>query len=444
MLKRVIVVAAFLLLPAFGFAVTQRIVTVQKSGGTYTSLQAAILSEAKDLVGLDRQLTIQCYASAAPDTAEVRIDPSNGWTSDATHYIRIVVPPTERHAGKFDPTKYYRLILDYQDGIYAYVPYTRIEGVQFAIDQNNFNPGYPLELGYCRNCFVDGVLIDTYYGYYDPRHGIHATVSGGTIIRNSIIYSAWEAGIGLFWEPVTIENVTIVTNGFYGNALYGIDWAVNGSTGHVIRNVYCGGATVSCFHGPASSVTMTTSASSDNTGTSPNVSLAGAAFVNSSGAVPDMNLQASSALRGVGGNLSAEFTNDCAGRTRTAWDIGACAFVPSGPPPSPNELFARALYRDFLSRAPTTAELQQALSQLGGGVSRSTFVRNLCQTAEGYSKVTSFVQSLVLNILYQSFLNRSPTSGEVSSGDALLHSPLTEVLVSILASDEYFQKAQAG
>lgn len=432
------------LVPAFASAATQRIVTVKGSGGNYTSLQAAIAGEAKNLVALDRQLTIQCYASAAPDTTQVQVFSSDGWVTDSTHYLRIVVPLSERHSGAFDPTKYYRVMNMYELGVWVLgVPYTRIEGLQFYVSQQNYWPSYPIQLAQCQNCLIDGVLIDAWFGYTGPRHGIHLTVAGGSEVRNTIIYGAWESGIGIYWEPVTISNVTIVNKGLNGNAPYGIDWSTNGATGHVFRNVYCGGATVSCFFGPSGSVTMTKTVSSDTTGTIPNVSLAAAALVNDTGPMIDMHLQPNSLLRGVGVDLSASFTTDCAGLTRTLpWDIGACAFVPSGPPPTPNENFIRALYRDLLSRAPTTSELQQGLSQLSGGLSRFAYVQNVCASADGTVRITNMVQSLVLNNVYQSFLQRAPTAGDVSFGDGQLHSPLTQVLVNILASDEYFQRAQ--
>src|SRR5438105_2119999 len=105
------------LVPSFAFATTRRIVTVRSSGGNYTSLAAAITGERKNLVALDEQLTIQCYSSAAPDTAQVQIFDTDGWVTDSTHYIDIVVPPSERHTGKFDPTKYYRVMNMYELGI---------------------------------------------------------------------------------------------------------------------------------------------------------------------------------------------------------------------------------------------------------------------------------------------------------------------------------------
>jgi hypothetical protein len=100
------------------------------------------------------------------------------------------------------------------------------------------------------------------------------------------------------------------------------------------------------------------------------------------------------------------------------------------------------LYQDLLARAPTAIEVSQALTQLSGGTSRTTIVQNLCAGPEAAGKITALVQGLVLNNFYQAWLARSPTAAEVSSGDGLLHSPFTTIIVTIFASDEYFARAQ--
>jgi len=88
-------------------AATNRTVTVKPSGGDYVSLVAAVAGEAKNLVSLDRQLTIECYAME--DTTAVVFD-RTVWTTDATRYILVTVPPSERHAGVYNTSKY-RLVV---------------------------------------------------------------------------------------------------------------------------------------------------------------------------------------------------------------------------------------------------------------------------------------------------------------------------------------------
>ncbi len=79
-------------------------VTVESSGGDYTSLNAAEAGEQTNLISADVQLNIECYASAAPDTTAVVFD---GWSTDATRFIRVIAPVGERHAGALDTNKYH-------------------------------------------------------------------------------------------------------------------------------------------------------------------------------------------------------------------------------------------------------------------------------------------------------------------------------------------------
>lgn len=60
-------------------------VTVKASGGDYTTLLAAEAAEQADLVSADVQLTIELYD--LEETGQVVID---GWTTDATRYLKIV------------------------------------------------------------------------------------------------------------------------------------------------------------------------------------------------------------------------------------------------------------------------------------------------------------------------------------------------------------------
>ena len=87
-----------------------RMVTVKPScsGQTdcYTSLNEAIVHEAAygSLVTADSRLEIALYSMT--DVAKVDLRPFSGLT-DADHYIRIFTPPTERHQGVWDETKYH-------------------------------------------------------------------------------------------------------------------------------------------------------------------------------------------------------------------------------------------------------------------------------------------------------------------------------------------------
>jgi hypothetical protein len=67
---------------------TPRTVTVQPSGGDYTTLAAALTGEAGDLVSLDRVLTISC-ATFVEQTGAGGGVLATGWTTDSTRNVTI-------------------------------------------------------------------------------------------------------------------------------------------------------------------------------------------------------------------------------------------------------------------------------------------------------------------------------------------------------------------
>lgn len=188
---------SFILLALPALAVTNRTVTVKASGGDYTSLAAAVAGEEKNLVALDRQLTIECYAKL--DTSGVVFD-RTAWTTDATHYILVTVPPSERHAGTYDTSKYRIEVsnanpLQIHHGVYIVVEWLQI----YLINGSN----RPVYLGGAtnsasnitvRNCIV---LVASNFGYNGAIHGSYTGNAGTNVyIYNNLIYgglstSAW-------------------------------------------------------------------------------------------------------------------------------------------------------------------------------------------------------------------------------------------------------------
>lgn len=78
------------------------------SGATaaYASLSAALAAEftarGTTLVSNDQYLTINCQGT----TADANFTHSSSWTTDATHYVEIVVDTASRHAGVWNTGKY--------------------------------------------------------------------------------------------------------------------------------------------------------------------------------------------------------------------------------------------------------------------------------------------------------------------------------------------------
>src|SRR3990170_1219772 len=75
--------------------------TIKSSGGDYTSLSAWEAGQQGNLVTADQIQVAECYSML--DTSICVI---NGWTTDATRYIEIKTPVSERHDGKWNTSKY--------------------------------------------------------------------------------------------------------------------------------------------------------------------------------------------------------------------------------------------------------------------------------------------------------------------------------------------------
>jgi len=124
-------------------------------GGDYSSLSAAISGEVSaraNLVSRDEVLEIACYAGQ--DTTAVTV---NGFTTDATHYVRIFCPAGEGHAGKWDDTKY-RLESTNANTLVISDNFVRVEQLQLKLTSSNAST--------LRACTV-GTLSA---GAYDIRH----------------------------------------------------------------------------------------------------------------------------------------------------------------------------------------------------------------------------------------------------------------------------------
>ena len=86
---------------------TTRTVVVAPSGGDYTSIGAAITAETTDLQTADRLLVIEfhsgdytSFGGGVNYSAEVVTFPASGFNSDATRFVRLIVPTAHRHDGR--------------------------------------------------------------------------------------------------------------------------------------------------------------------------------------------------------------------------------------------------------------------------------------------------------------------------------------------------------
>lgn len=303
---------------------TTRTVTVKTSGGDYTSLSNAEAGEQGDLVSLDRQLTIECYAKQDGATDV------DGSTTDATRYISIFVPSTERHAGKWDSSKY-RVIqnVNWSSSVLRLLdPYTRVEGVQ-CHQTGTTSAGYAALSIQAENCTITACICRSNGTASNRSAGIYLDGGGTGTIRNTICY---EGRYGISDEyldtgkTLTVENCTLV-----GSSDYGLHRNAGSGT-LVVKNTYSGGNGSSDYNG---TMTFTTCASSDATsrsGVTASIAYSTSTFVNVTAGSEDLHLVSGSALIDAGTDLSASFTTDIDGATRSGtWDIGADEYVSTGP-----------------------------------------------------------------------------------------------------------------
>jgi len=168
---------------------TEYITTVKSSGGDYTSLsgwEAGFGSNTGthngDIVTGDIIETAECYAFQ--DTSNTMID---GWTTDATRYIKIYTPTAERHDGKWNTTSAYRIYANGGggNGVEIRESYTRVEGLQVQL-HTYANSCFRLNAGGIRvsNCVVRGVLAASYNGILVVTEGTGV----GNYVWNNIIY----------------------------------------------------------------------------------------------------------------------------------------------------------------------------------------------------------------------------------------------------------------
>ena len=286
--------------------------TVAPSGGDYTSLSAAITGELTARAGLvarDEQLVIEC--AAFTDTTIVEID---GFTTDATRNIIVRAAAGAEHDGV--PGAGYKLVaaLNFGGVLEALQEYVEFHGIEVENTSDRFSYGLRLQRG---NSVVKDVICSG-----AAAAGFFAAV--GLPLKQFINCLAVSCNIGLGNNNDNVEflNCTAVncTTGFAGH-FYG------GS----VKLTNCVAFDCGTDFLPGAEPGSANNASEDATapGTSSVTSITSGAFEDYAGG--DYTPAAGGALDDAGTDLSAFFTDDITGATRTQWDIGAFGIVSAAP-----------------------------------------------------------------------------------------------------------------
>lgn len=304
------------------------------NGATYVSLAAALSGEsaaAPNLVADTCILTIECYASAAPDTALA--DTGTGYTTSASYYINIVVPTSERHDGKWNTSKYR---MECSGGsanggaLKIQEAYTRVTGLQIKHSSTGnfqevtciYNSNGPTRIS---NCILwnavanNSAILNGVYGPYGA-----ATIWNTVAFRTGAGSTSTNVGYHAHQATMTLHNCTA-----YG---YGTNFYGTASGPGVLKNCISQASATAGYN-------YTTSTGSDYN-LSDRADAVGSTVYNSKTltftdtANGDFHLVASDTDaidKGTADPGSGLFSDDIDGVTRSGtWDLGADEYVAAG------------------------------------------------------------------------------------------------------------------
>jgi hypothetical protein len=290
-------------------------------GTDYLSLNTWESTEERDLVTANETETATCRSTGGTaDTTAVEID---GWTTDATRYIKVWTDPDEgyRHNGKWDESKYR---LDIEDGNDAFIllnrgaDYTQIIGIQFSRDRREDWGGA-----------VYGIQVD-FSDYFTLSHNIiKVTTGSATAIRlygegyiyNNIIYD-WRTGI-------EADHSAASDSILYNNTVFNCNGGIKTSGNVYVKNCLSSDNSEYDFNGDCQA-SSGYNLSSDSTAPGSN-SKTNATVTFTDEDNDDFHLASiDTGAKDAGTDLSADadlaFSDDIDGQVRGsggAWDIGA-------------------------------------------------------------------------------------------------------------------------
>lgn len=303
--------------------------TVKASGGDYSSLAAWEAGQQADLTASDTVQVAECYAFL--DTVGCLID---GWTTDATRYAYVYVPPSQRHNGRRSSSAY-RLEASnaFDFSLNALQAYTRINGVQVKNTDADAGGGVQLGATSGTQLCVNTIVYDT-AGFA----GCFRMIDNGGVttfyLNNCLVLNAANTGNGAEGFRCHGGAAAYLYNCAAVNiAVYAFRHFLGASA--VAKNCYAHGVTAG-FQGTWTLTTCHASDASGNTQTAFSTS-SGAKFYAVTAGSEDLRVHVGSALIDAGTDLSADagWRNPdgnvgIAGTLRpqgAAWDVGVFEFA---------------------------------------------------------------------------------------------------------------------
>ena len=315
--------------------------TLKYSGGDYSTFAAWYAAEKTDLVSDGDTHILEVYDDFPSGlTEDVSISDAD-WTTDATHRLIIRAASGQGHAGVYGAGFTVNGTSSNSTTFSISCPYVTVQG--FAITRTG--TGNPSNTLYVEGTKSDGVIIDSMIVTGSNRRCI--AVVGYSSLGNEVCYirnclsistgsiAAGGAGGGVYTSntrKVEVQNCTEVLGS--DSDARGVILSANTDT---VKATNCAVVRVSgsgicyVFSGSASVDDAINCATSDSTltgATSPQTGLGSSDFVNYAG--NDFTPATSGKLDGTGTDLSAYFTTDITGATRTQWDIGCYGIISAG------------------------------------------------------------------------------------------------------------------
>jgi len=311
-------------------------VTVKPSGGTYTSLAAAIageLSANANLVTMEGILHIKIEGdwSGGPDTTLAEV---NNFTTSADYYIHIYADSANRaKLSGWDTSRYILAVSNPGTGaLYLRDEYVDVDGLQISTPAVNANGQSAIYLGSVAatnnrtrlsNLRLKGANDETY-----RNHGISGNDS-------DIVLSGWN---------IIAEDFSPSVTGSYGFSVTGAPANLYNCLAYNCRGgYYKAGGTVNIYDSVALNCTddfagtpdvIDYCASDDGDGTNDVTEDGGGADWTgdfTDGSAGDWTLLTDSGLKGAAGAAgSAIFSTDMDGNARDDWSVGPAEYVSSG------------------------------------------------------------------------------------------------------------------
>jgi hypothetical protein len=264
------------------------------------------------------------------DTTNVTID---GWTTDATRYIKIYTTAAARHNGKWDDNKY-RLVSSSGSVIDINEDYVRIDGIQVKTTSTGVVWGL-FDMGTTLTVSANEIRIQNVLGVgnssaTDSQFGCYCGTNVNLNIFNSIFYGFPNVGISAIICSDSATTLIRAYNVTGIGSVYGFwEWAGAGEI--ICKNCYSGESLNGDYTNIISEDKIMSASSDSWSGSTglQNIAVDANNFKNITSGSEDFHIPPGSALKDAGTNTSGDaapmnFTTDIDRLNRAGnWDIGA-------------------------------------------------------------------------------------------------------------------------